>query len=141
MWPISSHLDQTSLVNKRFVTWHKEHTEKTIFLLFFFFRALKRKPVICKSDGMIWVSHFSSFILTEKSQKFFLLARKILLLQMKNFQAPTSTPGKCYYGNKTGYCRWAVTLHHASSSSQSQCGIWFILPAHEVCHIVIKINY
>ena len=33
----------------------------------------------------------------------------------------------------------AVSLHLAHSGSQSQQGIWFILPAHGACHI-IKIN-
>ena len=64
LWSISSHLDQTSLVNKGFVIicGIKNTLKIMIFVLVFFvffFRALKRKPVICKSDGMIWVSHFS----------------------------------------------------------------------------------
>ena len=46
-------------------------TEKIIFVLVYF-RALKRKPVICKSD-----SAFSSSTPTEKSQKIFLLSMKI----------------------------------------------------------------
>ena len=70
---ISSHLDRTSLVNK-------------IILVLDYFRALKRKPVICKCDVLfslfsfsltLSVFSFSSSIPTEKSQKIFLLPRKI----------------------------------------------------------------
>ena len=48
--PIFSHLDRTSLVNKRFIVWHKEHWKKMIFVLVYF-RALKRNPVKCLSDS------------------------------------------------------------------------------------------
>ena len=34
--------------------------------------------------------------------------------------------------------KWAVSLHLARSGSQSQRGIWFILPAREACQIIIK---
>ena len=62
-----------------------KNTEKMIFVLVYF-RALKRKPVICKSDVLfslfsfsltLSVFSFSSSIPTEKSQKIFLLPRKI----------------------------------------------------------------
>ena len=60
-----------------------KNTEKMILVLVYF-RALKRKPVvICKSDVLfsfsltLSVSSFSSSIPTEKSQKIFLLPRKI----------------------------------------------------------------
>ena len=46
---------------------------------------------------------------------------------------------KCYWGNKTGNPEWAVSLHLAHSGSQSQCRIWFILPACGACPIIIII--
>jgi len=58
---------------------------------------------------------------------------------MKNFQAPTSTPVKYYYRNKTGYLEWAVTLRLASSSSLS---VWNLV--HLACSWSLpysKINY
>ena len=36
MRPIPSHLDRTSLVNKRFIRWHKEHWKKLSLYLFVF---------------------------------------------------------------------------------------------------------
>ena len=33
----------------------------------------------------------------------------------------------------------SVSLHLVSSGIQSQCRIWFILPAHGACHIIIVI--
>ena len=62
-----------------------KNTSKRIFVLVYF-RALKRKPVICKSDVLfslfsfsltLLVFSFSNSIPTEKSQKTFLLPRKI----------------------------------------------------------------
>ena len=50
-----------------------ESTEKMIFVLVYF-RAVKRKPVICKSDTAF---RFSSSLPTEISQKIFLMCRKI----------------------------------------------------------------
>ena len=35
-YPISSHLDRTTLVNKRFIVWHKEHWKKWSSYLFIF---------------------------------------------------------------------------------------------------------
>jgi len=40
---LASHLDQTSVVNKGFVIWHKEHTEKMIFVLFFSFSSTEKE--------------------------------------------------------------------------------------------------
>ena len=53
----------------------------------------------------------------------------------ENFRAPAWTSAKCYCGNKTGNPERAVSLHLARSGSQSQRGIWFILPARGACHI------
>ena len=44
MRPLSIHLDQTSLVNKGFIIWSKEHGNNDLYLVYF--RALKRKAVI-----------------------------------------------------------------------------------------------
>ena len=54
----------------------------------------------------------------------------------ENFCAPTWTSVKFYCGNKTGNLEQAVLLHLALSGSQSQHGIFLILPAHRASHII-----
>ena len=54
-----------------------------------------------------------------------------------NFRAPAWTSAKFYCRNKTGNPERAVLLHLARSGSQSQRGIWCILPAHGASHIII----
>ena len=108
-------------------------TEKMIFLLVYF-RALKRMPVICKSDGAF---RFSRFLVPSRQRNH----RKSLYCHGKyfakeNFLAPAWTSAKCYCGNKTGNPEWAVSLHLALSGSQSQRRIWFILPARGACHTI-----
>ena len=49
---------------------------------------------------------------------------------------PAWTSAKFYCGNKTGNPERAVLLHLARSGSQSQRGIWSILPAHGASHII-----
>ena len=107
-------------------------TEKMIFVLVYF-RALKRKPVTCKSDNAF---RFSRFLVPSRQRNH----RKSFYCQGKyfakeNFRAPAWTSAKCYCGNKTSNPEWAVSLHLARSGSQSQRGIWFILPARGACHI------
>ena len=109
-------------------------TEKMIFILVYF-RALKRKPVICKSDNAFRFSRF----LVPSQQKYHRKSFKShgKYFAKENFRAPTWTSAKCYCGIKTGNPKQAVLLHLARSGSQSQCGIWFILPACGACHIII----
>jgi len=50
-------LIETREINKGFIIWHKEHWKK-LLSLYFYFRALNRKLVICKSHGTFRVSRF-----------------------------------------------------------------------------------
>ena len=108
-------------------------TEKMIFVPVYF-RALKRKPVICKSDKAF---RFSCFLvpsrLTNHRKSFYCDGK---YFAKENFRAPAWTSTKCCCGNKTGKIERAVSLHLARSGSQSQRGIWFILPASGACHII-----
>ena len=111
-------------------------TEKMIFVLVHF-RALKAKPVICKSDNAF---RFSRFLVPSRQKNY----RKSFYCHGKyfskeNFRAPAWTSAKCYCGNKTDNPEWAVSLHLTRSGSQSRRGIWFILPSRGACHIIIII--
>ena len=70
-------------------------TEKMIFVLVCF-RALKTKPVTCKSDNAF---RFSSSILTQKSQKIFLLSWKIFC-ETEFSCTPLSLRGNVIAGTK-----------------------------------------
>ena len=107
--------------------------EKMTFVLVYF-RALKRKPVICKSDNAFRLSRFLVPSRQINHRKSFYCHGKYFAKE--NFRAPTWASTKCYCGNKTGNPERAVSLHLARSGSQSQRGIWFILPARGACHIV-----
>ena len=107
-------------------------TEKMIFVLVYF-RALKRKPVVCKCDKAFRFSHFLVPTRQKNHRKSF-LSRKIFCERKLSCTAWTSA--KCYCGNKTGNPERAVSLHIARSGSQSQREIWFILPARGACHII-----
>ena len=105
-------------------------TGKIIFV-HVYFRALKRKPVICKSDNAF---RFSRFLVPSRKRNYwksFYCHRKYFAKE--NFRAPA----KCYCGNKTGNPERAVSLHLARSGSQSQRGIWFMLPARGACRIIM----
>ena len=108
-------------------------TEKMIFVLVYF-RALKRKPAICRSDNAF---RFSRFLVPSRQRNhrksFYCLGK---YFAKENFRAPAWTSAKCYCGNKTGTPERAVSLHLARSGSQSQRGILFILPARGACHII-----
>ena len=104
-----------------------------IFVLVYF-RAMKRKLVICKSDGAFRFSRFLVPSQQRNHRKSFYCHEKYFAKE--NFRAPAWTLAKCYCGNKTGNPEWAVSLHLARSGSQSQRGIWFILPARGACHII-----
>ena len=108
-------------------------TEKMIFLLVYF-RALSRKPVICKSDNVFWFSCFLFPSRQRNHRKSFYCHGKYFAKE--NFHAPAWTSAKCYCGNKAGNSERAVLLHLARSGSQSQRGIWFILPIRGACHII-----
>ena len=98
-----------------------------------YFRALKRKPVICKSDNAFQFSCFLVPSWQRNRRKSFSCHGKYFAKQ--NFCAPTWTSTKCYCVNKKGKPERAVSLHLACSGCQSQHGIWFILPARRACHI------
>ena len=108
-------------------------TEKMIFVLVYF-RALKRKPVMCKSDNAFWLFRFLVTSRQRNIRKSFYCHGKYFAKE--NFRAPAWTLTKCC-GNKTGNPEQAVSLYLARLGNQSQCGIWFILPAHGACHIII----
>ena len=108
-------------------------TEKMIFVVVYF-QAFKRKPVICKSDNAFRFSRFLVPSRQKNHKRSFYCHRKYFAKE--NFRAPAWTLAKCYCGNKTGNPERAVSLHLARSCSQSQHGIWFILPARGVCHII-----
>ena len=108
-------------------------TEKMIFI-FVYFRALKRKPVISKSDNAFWFSRFLVPSRQRNERKSFYCYGKYFAKE--NPRAPAWTSAKCYCGNKTGNPEQALSLHLARSGSQSQHGIWFILPAHGAYHII-----
>ena len=112
-------------------------TEKMIFVLVYF-RALKRKPVTCKSDNAFRFSRFLVLSGQQNHRKSFQCHGKYFAKE--KFHAHTWTLTKCYCRNKTGNPEWAVSLHLAPLGSQSQCGIWFILPTHGACHIIIIYN-
>ena len=99
-----------------------------------YFRALKRKPVICKSDNAFRFSRFLVPSRQRNHRKSFYCHGKYFAKE--NFRASAWTSAKCYCGNKTGNPERAVSLHLARSGSQSQRGIWFILPARGACHII-----
>ena len=108
-------------------------TEKMIFVLFYF-RALKRKPVICKSDNAF---RFSRFLVPSRQinhRKFFTVIENIL--RKKTFLHPLELWRNFICGNETGNPGRAVSLHLARSGSQSEHRIRRILPARGACHII-----
>ena len=109
-------------------------TEKMTFVLVYF-RALKRKPDICKSDNAFRFSRFLVPPRQRNHRKSFYCHGKYFAKE--NFGAPAWTSAKCYCGNKTGNPRRAVSLHLARSGSQLQRGVWFLLPARGASRIII----
>ena len=110
-----------------------KNTEKMIFVLVYF-RALKRKPVICKSDNAFRFSRFLVPSRQRNHRKSYYCHRKYFAKE--NFRAPAWTSAKFYCGNKPGNPERAVSLHLSRSGCQSQRGIWFILPAHGASHVI-----
>ena len=112
-------------------------TEKMIFVLVYF-RALKRKPVICKSDNAF---RFSRFLVPSRQinhRKSFYCHGKYL--RKKTFVHPLELWRKFICGNETGNPGRAVSLHLARSGSQSEHRICRILPARGTCHIINTFN-
>ena len=108
--------------------------EKMIFVLVYF-RALKRKSIICKSDTAF---PFSRFLIPSRQRNH----RQAFHCHGKHFakeyfHALAWSSTKFYCENKTGNPERAVSLHFARSGSQSQGGIWFIWPARAACHMII----
>ena len=110
-------------------------TEKMIFVLVYF-RTLKRKPVICKRDNAFRFSRFLVPSRRRNHRESFYCHEKYF--GKENFRKPAWTSAKCHCGNKTNNPEQAVSLHLAGSGSQSQRGIWFILPARGAYHITIS---
>ena len=73
-------------------------TEKMIFVLVYF-RALKRKPVICKSDNALRFSRFLVPSRQRNHRKSFYCHGKYFAKE--NLRAPAWTSAKYYCGNKT----------------------------------------
>ena len=112
-------------------------TEKMTFVLVYF-RAPKRKPVICKSDNAFSVFSFSSSIRTEKPQKIFLLSREIFC--ERKLSCTRLNFGEMLSREQNGQSRAGSIVPSCRSGSQSQRGIWFILPARGACHIIRKVT-
>ena len=112
-------------------------TEKMIFVLVYF-RALKRKLVICKSDNAFWFSCFLVPSRQRNHRKSFYCHGKYFAKE--NFRTPAWPLAKCYCRNKTGSPEQAVSLHLARLGNQSQRGIWFILLSHGACLIINMIS-
>ena len=111
-------------------------TEKMIFVLVYF-RALKRKLVICKSDNAF---RFSRFLVPSRQinhRKSFYCHGNISL-RKKTFVHPLELWRNFICGNETGNPGRAVSLHLARSGSQSEHRIPRILPARRACHIINK---
>ena len=104
-----------------------------IFVLVYF-RALKRKPVICKSDKAFRFSRFLVSCRQRNHWKSFNCHGKYFAKE--NFRAAAWTWAKCYCRTKTGNPERAVSLHLARSGSQSLRRIWFISPARGACRII-----
>ena len=108
-------------------------TEKMIFVLFYFL-ALKRKPVICKSDDAFRLSRFLVPSRQINHRKFFTVIENIL--RKKTFLRPLELWRNFICGNETGNPGRAVSLHLARWGSQSEPIIRRILPARGPCHII-----
>ena len=74
------------------------NTAKMIFVLFYFPRALKRKPVICKSDGEFRFSRILVPFRQRNQRKSFYCHGKYFAKE--NFRAPAWTLAKFYCRNK-----------------------------------------
>ena len=90
------------------------NTAKMIFVLVYFPRALKRKPVACKSDGEFRFSRIPVPSRQRNRRKSFFCHGKCFAKE--NFRAPAWTSAKCYCGNKTGNPEREVWFHRFSLS-------------------------
>ena len=88
----------------------RNNTEERIILVYF--QALKKKSVICKSDGTFRFSCFSCFLAPfweRNHRKSFYCYGKYFVKE--NFGAPPWTLARCYCRNKMGNPKQAVSLH------------------------------
>ena len=120
-------------INSIVLLYGIKSTEKMTFVRVYF-RALKRKPVIRKSDSAVRFSRFLVPSRQRNHRKSFCCHGKYFAKE--NFRAPAWTSARGCCGNKTGNPERAVSLHLARSGNQSQREIWFILPARGACHII-----
>ena len=100
-----------------------------IFVLVYF-RALQRKPVICKSNNAF---RFSRFLVTFRERNH----RKSSYCHGKyfakeNFRAPAWILAKCCWENKTGNSERAVSLHLARSVANHSAGFASSCPLGEL---------
>ena len=95
-----------------------------------YLRALEKKPVVCKSGGAYRFSRFLFPSRGRNDRKSFYCYGKYFAKE--NFHTTAWTSAKCYCGNKMGNPERAVSLHLARSGSQSQLGIWLVLPLAEL---------
>ena len=109
-----------------------QSTEKMMFVVVYF--RVKGSQLYAKVITRFGFLVFQFHPDREITEFFFYCHRKYFAKE--NFRAPAWTSAKCYCGNKTGNPEWAVSLHLARSGSQSQRGIWFILPARGACDII-----
>ena len=105
-------------------------TEKMIFVLVYF-PALKRKPVICKSDNAFRFSRSLVPSGQKNHRKSFYCHGKYFAKE--NFRAPAWTLAKCYCGNETGNPERAVSLHLARSRTLPYIYIYFVTKIRRNC--------
>ena len=119
-----SHLDWTSLVNTRFIIWHKEDWKKMIFVLVCFW-ALKRiqriQPVICKSDNAF---RFSRFLVPSWQRNH---REKILFTDTENILQ------KKTFMHSLGLQRNVIKGRKQAIPSRQYCSV---LPTRGACHII-----
>ena len=106
-------------------------TEKMIIVLVYF-RALKRKPVICKSDNVFRFSRFLVPSRRRNHRKCFHCHGKYFAKE--NFPIPAWTLAKFIAGTKR-----AIPSRQYRFVLPARIVNWFILPAREACHIIKQI--
>ena len=117
----------------RDLSYGLKNTEKMIFI-FVYFWALKRKPVICNSDGAFWFSCSLVPSCQRNHRKSFYCRRKHFVKE--NFHALTWTSAKFYSASKMGNPERVVLLHLACLGSQWEHRIRCILPTCGAHHII-----
>ena len=109
-------------------------------MMLFISQAIKRRPVICKSDGGF---RFSLFLVPSRQRnhrRSFYFQRKYLAKE--NFGAPAWTSAKCYCGKKNRQSRAgsiALMILPAQVCVANQRRIWFILHACGASQILVMV--